>query len=348
MDKRPVGDVEHPVGAAWQAGAVTAPVQLALVSGPEDILAERAVDSVVEAVRAVEPQAEVVKLYAAGYQPGQLLVHASPSLFGGWSVIVVHDMDEADDPLVEDLLTYLARPADAVTLVVRHKSGNRGKKVLDTLRKDGARVIEAKAVKTEADKHAFVRHEFRTARRRITEEAVGALVLAIGKDLRELAGACAQLARDVQGTIEVEDVQTYYGEKVETTGFKVAEAALAGDETTAVRLLRHAMIGGLDPVPIVAVLAMQLRQVGKVAAAGRGSSAQVARDLSLAPWQVDQARRTAQGWDGERLGRAIEAVARADVDVKGGVRTEATVRSPEYAVERAVLEVCRARNGAGR
>ncbi len=323
---------------------MTSPPELALITGPEEILAERAVTSVVEAVRAVEPEAEVVRLHAAAYQPGELGVHASPSLFGGWTVIVVHDMDEADDALVDDLLAYLAQPADGVTLVVRHKSGNRGKKVLDTLRKAGARVIEAKAVKTEADKHAFVKHEFREARRRITDEAVGALVLAVGKDLRELAGACAQLVRDVEGMVEPEDVTTYYGEKVETTGFKVAEAALAGDEATALRLLRHAMIGGLDPVPIVAVLAMQLRQVGKVAAAGRGSSGQLARDLSMAPWQVDQARRVAQGWDGVRLGRAIEAVARADVDVKGGLRTEASVRSPEYAVERAVLEVCRARN----
>lgn len=324
---------------------MTAPLELALITGPEEILAERGVESVVETVRAVEPEAEVVKLYAGSYQPGELLVHASPSLFGGWTVIVVHDMDEADDPLVEDLLGYLDRPADGVTLVVRHKSGNRGKKVLDTLRRRGARVIEAKALKSEADKHGFVKHEFRAARRKITEEAVAALVLAVGKDLRELAGACAQLVRDVEGMVDVEDVTTYYGEKVETTGFKVAEAALTGDETTAVRLLRHAMIGGLDPVPIVAVLAMQLRQVGKVAAAGRGSSAQVARDLGMAPWQVDQARRVAHGWDGARLGRAIEAVARADVDVKGGLRTEAAVRAPEYAVERAVLEVCRARNG---
>ncbi|GGK67534.1 DNA polymerase III subunit delta [Ornithinimicrobium pekingense] len=322
---------------------MTSPPELALITGPEEILAERGVESVVHAVRAAEPEAEVVKLYASSYQPGELLVHASPSLFGGWTVIVVHDLDEADDALVEDVLGYLQRPADGVTLVVRHKSGNRAKKVLDTLRKGGARVIEAKAVKTEADKHAFVKHEFREARRRITEEAVSALVLAVGKDLRELAGACAQLVRDVEGMVEVEDVTTYYGERVETTGFKVAEAALAGDEATAVRLLRHAMLGGLDPVPIVAVLAMQLRQVGKVAAAGRGSSGQIARDLGMAPWQVDQARRVAQGWDGVRLGRAIEAVARADVDVKGGLRTEASVRSPEYAVERAVLEVCRAR-----
>ena len=318
---------------------------LALVQGPEEILAERGVESVVDAVRAAEPEAEVVRLHASAYQPGELGVHASPSLFGGWTVIVVHDMDEADDALVEDLLAYLARPEDAVTLVVRHKSGNRGKKVLDTLRAGGARVIEAKAVKSEADKHAFVKHEFREARRKIAEDAVGALVQAVGKDLRELAGACAQLARDVQGTVEVEDVHTYYGERVETTGFKVAEAALAGDEATAMSLLRHAMNGGLDPVPLVAVLAMQLRQVGRVAAAGRGSSTQVARDLGIAPWQVDQARRVARGWDGPRLGRAVEAVARADVDVKGGLRTEAAARAPEYAVERAVLQVCRARHG---
>jgi DNA polymerase III subunit delta len=324
---------------------VTTPVELALITGPEEILAERGVESVVETVRAAEPEAEVVKLYAGSYQPGDLLVHASPSLFGGWTVIVVHDLDEADDPLVDDVLGYLAQPADAVTLVVRHKTGNRGKKVLDTLRKNGARVIEAKAVKSEGDKHKFVMAEFRKARRRITDEAAVALVLAVGKDLRELAGACSQLTRDVEGMVEAEDVTTYYGEKVETTGFKVAEAALAGDEATALRLLRHAMLGGLDPVPIVAVLALQLRQVGKVAAAGRGSSGPLARDLGMAPWQVDQARRVAQGWDGERLGRAIEAVARADVDVKGGLRTEVAVRSPEYAVERAVLEVCRARNG---
>lgn len=327
---------------------VTPPFEYALISGPEEILAERGVDSVVEVVRAVEPEAEVVKLYAASYQPGELGIHASPSLFGGWTIIVVHDMDEADDALVDDLLAYLAAPADGVTLVVRHKSGNRGKKVLDTLKGAGARVIDAKAIKSDKDKVDFVRGEFRGARRKIADDAVVALVQAVGKDVRELAVACAQLIRDVKGLVEVEDVHTYYGERVETTGFKVAEAALTGDEASAMALLRHAMNGGLDPVPIVAVLAMQLRQVGRVAEAGRGSGVQVARDLGLAPWQVDQARRTARGWDGDRLGRAIQAVARADVDVKGGLRTEASVRSPELAVERAVLEICRLRQEGGR
>lgn len=121
---------------------MTSPPELALITGPEEILAERGVQSVVEAVRATEPEAEVVKLYAASYQPGELLVHASPSLFGGWTVIVVHDLDEADDPLVEDVLGYLQQPADAVTLVVRHKSGRPPREPAESqLRRDRRRIL---------------------------------------------------------------------------------------------------------------------------------------------------------------------------------------------------------------
>ncbi|MGB3185681.1 MAG: DNA polymerase III subunit delta [Ornithinimicrobium sp.] len=319
--------------------------RLVLVAGPEEILAERGVRSMVVLARESDPEADVVNLYAASYAPGDLGVHASPSLFGGSTVIVVHDLDEADEVLLDEVVALAADPVDDVVLVVRHKGGNRGKRALDAMKKSGARMIDAKAIKSESDKAEFVRHEFQQGRRRIDKEAVVALVQAAGKDVRELASAAEQLMRDVSGSVGTTDVETYYGERVETTGFKVAAAALAGDTSEAMRLLRHVMGGGLDPVPIVAVLAMQLRQIGRVGAAGRASAASVAKDLGMAPWQVDQARRVSQGWDGPRLGRAIEAVAAADVDIKGGLRSGATVaRSPEYAVERAVLTICAERN----
>lgn len=315
-----------------------------LVQGPEEILAERAVDGVLRTLREREPEVDVVRLHAGSYEPGSLAVHASPSLFGGWTAIVVHDMDEGDDDLVEDLFAMVSAPEEGVTLIVRHKSGNRGKKILDLMKKSGARVIEAKALKSEKDKVGFVKQEFREAKRAIEEPAAVTLVNAVGKDVRELAVAASQLIRDTTGRVDEAAVHLYYGDKVETTGFKVAEAALAGDQTEAVRLLRHALAGGLDPVPLIAVLAMQLRQVGRVASAGRGNPASLARDLGLAPWQVEQAQRTARGWDGHRLGRAIQAVAAADVEVKGGLRTgTAVARDPEYAVERAVLTICRER-----
>lgn len=310
-----------------------------LVTGPESVLADRAVDQVVADVRVTSPEVDVVTLTAEGYEEGELIVQASPSLFGEDKLIIVRDLHQAPDALQMDLLTYLADPPDEVTLVVTHASGNRGKKVLDTLKKAKARVIEAPAIKSDRDKSEFVTNEFRSARRKATPEAVQALVEAVGKDVRELASACQQLVDDTTGTIDDQVVERYHGGRVEATGFKVADAAVAGRTGEALRLLRHAVNVGVDPVPIVAVLAQQLRQLAKVGGAGRGRSVDLARDLGMAPWQVDKARRALQGWSGDALGRSIRAVAAADVEVKGGGR------DPVYAVERAVLTITRERNG---
>ncbi len=309
-----------------------------LISGPEGVLAERALASILEALRVGDPDLEVIKLYAEGYQGGTLTMHASPSLFGGTKMIVVQDLEEAPDELQTDVLDYLAAPAGEVTLVVAHKSGMRGKKVLDTLKKAGARVIDCPVIKSDGDKAQFATNEFRRQGRKATPDAVRALVEAVGKDLRELAAACAQLVADTEGVVDEAMVEKYHGGKVEATGFKVADAAIAGNAGEALRLLRHAISAGDNPVPIVAVLAMQLRQMVRVGSAGRGPSGQLAKTLALAPWQVDQARRKLNGWDPDGLGRAIQAVAAADFDVKGGGR------DPIFAVERAILTICRARH----
>ncbi len=308
-----------------------------LISGPEGLLAERAIATTLDALRAVDPDLEVIKLYAEGYQSGTLTMHASPSLFGGTKAIVVLELEEAPDELQSDVLDYLAAPAGEITLVVAHKSGMRGKKVLDTLKKAGARVIDASVIKSDSDKAQFAANEFRRQGRKATPDAVRALVEAVGKDLSELAAACAQLVADTEGLVDGAVVEKYHGGKVEATGFKVADAAIAGNAGEALRLLRHAISDGDSPVPIVAVLAMQLRQMVKVGSAGRASSVQLAKTLAMAPWQVDQARRKLNGWDPDGVGRAIQAVAAADFDVKGGGR------DPVYAVERAILTICGAR-----
>ncbi len=309
-----------------------------LISGPERVLTERAIDSTLEALRDRDSDLEVIKLYAEGYEAGSLTMHASPSLFGGTKAIVVHDLEDAPDELQTEILDYMAAPADEITLVVAHKSGMRGKKVLDTLKKTGARVIDCPLVKSDGDKAQFAGNEFRRQGRKVTPDAVRALVEAVGKDLRELAAACAQLVSDTEGVVDEAMVEKYHGGKVEATGFKVADAAIAGNVGEALRLLRHAISTGDSPVPIVAVLAMQLRQMVRVGSAGRGGSGQLAKTLGLAPWQIDQARRKLSGWHPDGLAAAIQAVAAADFDVKGGGR------DPVYAVERAILTICEARN----
>ena len=123
------------------------------------------------------------------------------------------------------------------------------------------------AIKSDRDKSDFAAKEFARARRKHQREGVRALVEAVGKDLRELASACSQLVADTEGVIDGRS-DTYHGGKVEATGFRVADAAVAGQAGEALRLLRHAIAAGLDPVPIVAVLASQVRQLVKVGPPG--------------------------------------------------------------------------------
>ena len=59
----------------------------------------------------------------------------------------------------------------------------------------------------------------------------------------------------------------------------------------------------------------------------------------MAPWQVDKARRTLGGWDGESLGRVHRALAAADFEIKGGNR-EGGGRDPHFVLERTLLRVC--------
>lgn len=311
---------------------------LVLIAGPERVRYERALSETVAAIRVAHPESEVLRVEAREYEPGRLTMELSPSLFGGHRIVVVRDLDEAGDALVDELERVLAAPVEDAHLVILHKGGNRARRVVDQMKKAKAWVVEAPAMKTDAQKSAFITNEFRRARRKVTADGTRALLEAVGKDTAELAAACSQLIDDTDGVVDERVVGIYHGGKVEASGFRVADATLSGNAAEALRLLRHAIATGVDPVPIVAVLAAQLRQTAKVATAGGGRSADLAKSLGLAPWQIDRARATARGWDGPRLGRAVQAVAAADFAVKGGGR------DPVYAVERVVLQICTLRH----
>jgi DNA polymerase-3 subunit delta len=313
---------------------------MVLVRGPEELLRERAVDGVLALARARDPETERVELEGATYAAGQLAVAASPSLFGEAKVVVVTRADAGTDELYADLLAHVAEPDPETTVVVVHGGGQRGKRMLDAVVASGAPVLQCDAITRDADKVEFVAREVRAARRRAEPEAMRALVDALGTDLRELAAAVAQLVADTTGTITAGLVDRYHGGRVEATGFKVADAAVAGDAGGAVALLRHALATGADPVPLVAALAMRLRTLAKVAAIRGG--AVTARELGLQDWQVRNAQRDLQRWTLEGLAAAITAVAQADADVKGAGR------DPVYAVEKAVLAIARAARPAAR
>lgn len=317
---------------SWEA-AELGPV--VLVRDGEPVLGDRVLAALLVQARAVDPEVEVSRLAAATYEAGQLTWLASPSLFGERRLVIVDGAEAMNDSFLTECLAYLEAPADDVWLVVRHGGGNRGKRLLDALGRTGT-VVACEAVKRESDKVEFVRGDFRRAGRRIDQEAVQALVDAVGSDLRELDAAVRQLLADTTGVVTAATVNRYHAGRVEASGFRVADAALAGDAATAITLARHAIATGTPAVPLVAALAAKLRTLAKVGAM-RGRSLSAA-DIGLAPWQVQRAERELRGWRPESLAEAISAVARADEEVKG------LSRDPDFAIERALLRVVAARN----
>ncbi|WP_173923897.1 DNA polymerase III subunit delta [Agromyces sp. Marseille-P2726] len=307
------------------------PAPVVLISGPEQVLAERASAMLREALRADDPALEVSDLEADGYRRGELLTLASPSLFGEPRLIRVNAVERASDDFLIDAMEYLEQTAESTTLVLRHTGGQRGKKLLDAIRAGtgGGIEIVCAELKRDVEKQEFVAAEFRAAGRSVNPRALRALVAAFSDDLAELSAACRQLIADAPGDVSEEVVARYYGGRVDTNAFAVADSAIAGRHGDALIALRHALDSGADPVPIVAAFAMKVRTMAKVSGV-RGGGPQVASSLGLAPWQVDRARRDLAGWSDEGLGRAIQALAAADAAVKGAER------DPVFALERLI------------
>lgn len=315
-------------GVTWSQ-APLAPV--VLLSGGEGLLADRAQQRILQLAEQEDPSVEVTRLEAAAYERGMLEMLASPSLFGEQKLIIVSNVEKTNDEFLTEATDYVSEPAPDVWLILRHEGGVRGKRLLDAVKKAKHPIVACDPIKRDSEKSDFVVAEFRRAKRRIDAEAVRSLVDALGNDLRELAAACSQLISDTAGSVTVDLVDKYYGGRVEANAFRVADAVAAGRRGEALISLRHALATGADPVPLVAALAMKMRGLAKVAAArARGLSA---RDLGMAPWQVDRARKELNGWTPDGIAAAITAIAQADAEVKG------LSRDPVFAVERAVLRI---------
>jgi DNA polymerase-3 subunit delta len=108
-------------------------------------------------------------------------------------------------------------------------------------------------------------------------------------------------------------------------------------------LLRSAIETGLDPVPIVSVVAASLRDLARIVGeTSRGRSvprAELARRLGMPEWKLDKVQSSARQWSDGALSLALQAAARADAGVKGAAA------DPVFVTERLVLEATSARNG---
>ena len=309
---------------------------LVLIQGAEALLADRAISEILSATE----QATVTTLTADEVELGTITDSLAPSLFGDARIVVIKEIQDLTAECSDEIIEYLANPDESLNLVLWHKGGVKGKALVDKVKKAGAQLIAVEAIKKDSDKAEFVRSEFKRLGRKISTEAVQALIDSLGSDLRELGGACSQLASDVAAgkLIDESDVADYQQGRIETTGYDVADAVLDGKTALALISLRNAINTGTDPVLIVSAIAASIRTMAKVSGTSRGlKSFDLASQLGLPPWQIDKARRQLSGWSENALARSVIVLAQADADIKGAAA------DPAYALERAIITISTAR-----
>lgn len=309
---------------------------LVLIQGPEALLADRVITNISSRF----PNSQISNLYAGELEVGMITDSLAPSLFGDQRIVIIRDTQDLTAECTDEVLAYLEDEDSNLLLVLWHKGGVKGKGLVDKVKKLQPEVFSAETIKKDSEKAEFIRSEFRGFGRKITNEAVQALINSLGSDLRELGAACSQLASDVarEKTIDQDDVAKYQQGRVESTGFDVADAVVDGKTAEALISLRNALATGTDPVLIVSALASSFRTLAKVSGSSKSlSSYELASSLALPPWQIEKAKRQLSGWSESGLSRAVIALAALDADIKG------VAADPKYALERALMTVTSAR-----
>jgi len=322
------------VGASWHAGRVNSFGHTLLVTGSESLLTARAIDGRRRAALEEEPEAEVNRISGAELADSMLSEVTGGSLFSSHIIAIIDDIGATPPDVVDALVALAKDPGDELCLILSHEGGNKGRGLADKLRKAKIETVSVAAPKP-WELPRFCVEEARSRKVKLSQEAAGVLVAAVGNDLRALTSAIAQLADDADGApVDEALVQKYFAGRAEVTSFAVSDAVLAGNTSLALERLRWALGTGVAPVLITSAMAGAFRGMGKYLEA-RGSGADLARRIGVPPFKLKEYQRTSRNWQPAGVAAAIGIIAQADADVKGAAT------NPDYALERMVLGILR-------
>jgi DNA polymerase-3 subunit delta len=323
---------------------VSVPVEpLHLILGGEELLVDRSVAAIVQAARACAGTDDVPvdHLRAGDVSTNELAELLSPSLFADERVVVLEAADEAGKDAAALIDSAAADLPPGTVLVVVHSGGGRAKALAAQLRERGAHIHQCAKIAKAGERAAFVRAEFRALNIKADDETVGALLDAVGSDIRELASACSQLVADTGGAVDANAVRRYHSGKAEVTGFDIADKAVVGDIAGSTEALRWAMSRGVAHVLIADALAEAVHTIARVRPLSGGAH-RLAGELGMPPWRIEKAQKQARRWTPDRIATAIRLVAALNADVKGAAA------DPNYALENTVRKVAQLAADGGR
>jgi DNA polymerase-3 subunit delta len=313
------------------------------ILGPDSFLAEETLERLLVDALGSEREGAVQALHGDEATWARLVETArTGSLFVASRAIVVRGAEalKGDD---EAIAAYLDDPSPDVTLVLMAVKPDK--------RRSAWKKVTAKATVHPADPKKgpalrnYVADHLRRRGLRFEPGALEELIERVGQDLRRLMGEIDKLEAFVQGQrgVTAEDVAAVSGRGMARPLYRLGDAIALRDAPSALVFVEELLESGEEGPLILGTLHRSLRQMRGVLALreARVSQGEMAERLKLPgnmtfklPSLVDASR----NWSEADLGRAIQAVARADRRIKTG--TDARI-----ALLAAIAEACRPARG---
>lgn len=236
----------------------------------------------------------------------------SGSLFGGRRGILVVDAHQLLKAEAEVVTGLLGSVDGSVVVVVFVADGSLpaplGKAV-----KEAGETLSVKKLR-ERDAADWLVHEARDRRINLEAEAANGLLQRFGSDIAAMAAALDQL-ETVEGPVTLGEITSRFKNRPDEPMWHYADAVAAGDTSGALRRLADFLTHG-HPLQLVAFLHNDLRRRSLAAAAS--SREQLAEWVDASPdhYPVKKAWGQRESATPDELRRALDAIARADIELK--------------------------------
>lgn len=292
-----------------------------------------------EKIQKNAPDAEIIELDASSADKYAFDEAVGPSLFGDGTIVIIDDLQSADESLVEAIEKFCQQAQNNENnfdesslswVIARHEGGLKGKSIVTRLTKAGAQTITVPDLKKDDAKLNFVMSIFDRHNRSVEPQAAQRLVAVLGGKTGELAALCSQLCFDYDDNpITLNIVDRYLIADPQVTGFFVADKAVTGHLGSAVLSARTAVAQGVDPIALIGALASKVRLIALAMAVRNGTISSA--EAKANPWALKMAMRQLAGWSSAGVSKSLQALAWADEQCKGGSS------DANYALEKCIM-----------
>jgi len=301
--------------------AVAAPLPVVLVKGEDPALLGEAVrDAVTDALAGDDRSLATEELAGDDLSVGAIVDAATtPPFLTARRVIVVRDIGRWGSDALEPLIDYLGDPLESTSLVLVAGGGQTSARLLAAVKKVGG-VVDASAPRPGKARTTWMTDRLKAAPVRFDAAAGARLLDHLGEDLGRLSSIVEMLvsAFGEGARIGVPELEPFLGGAGGVAPWDLTDAIDRGDTAASLTALER-LLGGGERHPLVVLASLHRHYAGMLRLDGSGirGEQEAAAALGMAPFPARKVLTQAGRLGAGGIARAIELIARADLDLRG-------------------------------